>query len=30
LPFGSFLAAGGLFAALFGPGLVEWYVGLLR
>jgi leader peptidase (prepilin peptidase)/N-methyltransferase len=30
LPFGSFLAAGGLFAALFGPGLVDWYVGLLR
>jgi leader peptidase (prepilin peptidase)/N-methyltransferase len=30
LPFGSFLAAGGLFAALFGPGLVAWYVGLLR
>jgi leader peptidase (prepilin peptidase)/N-methyltransferase len=30
LPFGSFLAAGGLAAALFGPGLVQWYVGLLR
>jgi leader peptidase (prepilin peptidase)/N-methyltransferase len=30
LPFGSFLALGGLFAALFGPGLVAWYVGLLR
>jgi leader peptidase (prepilin peptidase)/N-methyltransferase len=30
LPFGSFLAAGGLFAALLGPGLVAWYVGLLR
>jgi leader peptidase (prepilin peptidase)/N-methyltransferase len=30
LPLGSFLAAGGLFAALWGPGLVEWYAGLLR
>ncbi len=30
LPFGSFLAAGGLFAAVFGPRVVEWYVGLLR
>jgi leader peptidase (prepilin peptidase) / N-methyltransferase len=30
LPFGSFLAAGGLFAALFGAGIVDWYVGLLR
>jgi leader peptidase (prepilin peptidase) / N-methyltransferase len=30
LPFGSFLAAGGLFAALFGAGLVDWYLGLLR
>jgi leader peptidase (prepilin peptidase) / N-methyltransferase len=30
LPLGSFLAAGGLFAALFGGRVVEWYVGLLR
>jgi leader peptidase (prepilin peptidase) / N-methyltransferase len=30
LPFGSFLAAGGLFAALFGASLVDWYLGLLR
>jgi leader peptidase (prepilin peptidase)/N-methyltransferase len=30
LPLGSFLAAGGLFAALFGPGIIDWYVGLLR
>jgi leader peptidase (prepilin peptidase)/N-methyltransferase len=30
LAFGSFLAAGGLFAALFGPGIVDWYAGLLR
>lgn len=30
LPFGSFLAAGGMFAALFGARVVEWYVGLLR
>jgi leader peptidase (prepilin peptidase)/N-methyltransferase len=30
LPFGSFLAAGGLFAALFGRRLVDWYMGLLR
>ncbi len=30
IPFGSFLAAGGLFAALFGPGLVAWYANLLR
>ena len=30
LPFGSFLAVGGLAAALFGPGLVDWYVELLR
>jgi leader peptidase (prepilin peptidase) / N-methyltransferase len=30
LPLGSFLAAGGLFAALFGPALVEWYSGILR
>jgi leader peptidase (prepilin peptidase)/N-methyltransferase len=30
LPLGSFLAAGGLFATLFGQRLVEWYVGLLR
>jgi leader peptidase (prepilin peptidase)/N-methyltransferase len=30
LPLGSFLAAGGLFAALFGGRIVEWYAGLLR
>lgn len=30
LPLGSFLAAGGLFAALFGPRIVGWYIGLLR
>ena len=30
LPFGSFLAAGGLFAAVFGARVVGWYLGLLR
>jgi leader peptidase (prepilin peptidase)/N-methyltransferase len=30
IPFGSFLAAGGLFAALFGPGIVAWYTSLLQ
>jgi leader peptidase (prepilin peptidase)/N-methyltransferase len=30
LPFGSFLAAGGLAAALFGSAVVEWYLGMLR
>ena len=30
LPFGSFLAAGGLFAAVFGQLIAEWYSGLLR
>ena len=30
LPFGSFLCAGGLFAALFGSGIVAWYTDLLR
>jgi leader peptidase (prepilin peptidase)/N-methyltransferase len=30
LPLGSFLAAGGLFSALFGPGIIDWYMGLLR
>ncbi len=30
LPLGSFLAAGGLFSALWGPRIVEWYVSLLR
>jgi leader peptidase (prepilin peptidase)/N-methyltransferase len=30
LPLGSFLAAGGLFAALFGPAIVGWYANLLR
>ena len=30
LPLGSFLAAGGLAAALFGNPIVDWYIGLLR
>ena len=30
IPFGSFLAAGGLFATLFGAQIVSWYAGLLR
>jgi leader peptidase (prepilin peptidase)/N-methyltransferase len=30
LPLGSFLAAGGLFAALFGQRIVAWYSGLLQ
>jgi len=30
LPFGSFLAAGGLAAALWAPRVVDWYMGLLR
>jgi leader peptidase (prepilin peptidase)/N-methyltransferase len=30
LPFGSFLAAGGLAAALFGSGMVGWYTNLYR
>ncbi len=30
LPFGSFLAAGGLFAAIFGPGIITWYASLFR
>jgi len=30
LPFGSFLAAGGLFAALFGPTILYWYASLFR
>lgn len=30
LPLGSFVAAGGLFAALFGPQLIDWYASLLR
>jgi leader peptidase (prepilin peptidase)/N-methyltransferase len=30
LPLGSFLAAGGLLAALFGHPIVDWYIGLLR
>jgi len=30
LPLGSFLAAGGLFAALLGPQIIAWYVELLR
>jgi len=30
LPLGSFLAAGGLFAALLGPRIMAWYIALLR
>jgi leader peptidase (prepilin peptidase) / N-methyltransferase len=30
LPFGSFLAAGGLAVALWGQRVVDWYIGLLR
>jgi leader peptidase (prepilin peptidase)/N-methyltransferase len=30
LPFGSFLAAGGLIAALFGPTLIDKYISLFR
>jgi leader peptidase (prepilin peptidase)/N-methyltransferase len=30
LPFGSFLGAGGLFAALFGQRIVNWYLGFWR
>jgi leader peptidase (prepilin peptidase)/N-methyltransferase len=30
LPLGSFLSAGGLFAALFGPKIIAWYTGLLQ
>ena len=30
LPLGSFLAAGGLFAALLGSNIIAWYAGLLR
>ena len=30
LPFGSFLAAGGLIAGLAGPAIVAWYGGLFR
>jgi leader peptidase (prepilin peptidase)/N-methyltransferase len=30
LPLGSFLAAGGLLAALFGPRILAWYMELLR
>ena len=30
IPFGSFLAAGGLFAALFGQEIVTWYINLLH
>jgi len=29
LPLGSFLSIGGLLAALFGPGIIEWYRSLL-
>jgi leader peptidase (prepilin peptidase)/N-methyltransferase len=30
LPYGSFLAIGGLITAMAGPMLIEWYAGLLR
>jgi leader peptidase (prepilin peptidase)/N-methyltransferase len=30
LPFGSFLSVGGLFAALHGQQLVDWYLGFWR
>jgi leader peptidase (prepilin peptidase)/N-methyltransferase len=30
LPFGSFLAVGGLFAALWGSSVVDWYARMLR
>jgi leader peptidase (prepilin peptidase) / N-methyltransferase len=30
IPFGSFLAAGGLFAALAGPAIIHWYASLFR
>jgi leader peptidase (prepilin peptidase) / N-methyltransferase len=30
LPLGSFIAAGGLCAAIFGERVVDWYLGLLR
>jgi leader peptidase (prepilin peptidase)/N-methyltransferase len=30
LPLGSFIAAGGLFVALWGREILDWYVGLLR
>jgi leader peptidase (prepilin peptidase)/N-methyltransferase len=30
IPFGSFLAAGGVFAALFGNSLLSWYASLFR
>ena len=30
LPFGSFLAAGGLFSALCGPAVIDWYTSLFR
>ena len=30
LPLGSFMAAGGLFAAVFGISIADWYAGLLR
>jgi len=30
LPLGSFLAAGGLFSALSGPRIVEWYMNLMQ
>jgi len=30
LPFGTFLAVGAAFAAVLGPGLLEWYLGQFR
>jgi leader peptidase (prepilin peptidase)/N-methyltransferase len=30
LPLGSFLGVGGLVAAIFGPGIIAWYTGLLH
>ena len=30
LPFGPFLASGAVLAALFGAGIADWYLGLLR
>jgi leader peptidase (prepilin peptidase)/N-methyltransferase len=30
LPFGTFLAMGAALATIFGPGLLDWYLGLMR
>jgi len=30
LPFGTFLAMGAVLAVVFGPGLLNWYLGLLK